>query len=523
MHFYTLCVNVFPQLKKPPLKCYPALEVIKCKHYLSYLLGLALIKADKSFLKLDYLQLGKYIRQAQETYRKFSNLKPFLDTAFQALPSEILQNLINAQDFNTISKLCQIAKIRGVDSTLFTYYDFVISHLEVITNWIDSEEFTEQYLKTNHPYPPLLNPKCFKENIDFSHNEESHKYPKKYFSYKEIKPDLAYYLNLPLPKCDIVRFESHGVGSVFGLFLNRIGVSSIGISDKYNPKLDYEILYNGINKGFRAIILRNYNSNGKRLHALIQIPNILTLNQVRDPISVLKCHMGIRRSCPNAKRRFNLSYKPEEVINTLVCYSSIEGLSSYPNLSAIKNWMDFRYMCFHDGLMYEEMINIKEVEFMDMSEIIGEKTIETMNKWARRFGVSEINDSDKDFYLKCNTAYGGLLPLNLYAHKVDIDRINNEESLSLEGGITLELVADMHKGSKNDISEALLGEKAHQEIRICANNEDFRKLQEDKELLQKTQAYLLDFLPKLESKKKLEDSKKLSETDVLSVLSQNKE
>ncbi len=27
-----------------------------------------------------------------------------------------------------------------------------------ILQWLNSKEFKEQYIKTNHPYPPLLNP-----------------------------------------------------------------------------------------------------------------------------------------------------------------------------------------------------------------------------------------------------------------------------------------------------------------------------------------------------------------------------
>lgn len=36
---------------------------------------------------------------------------------------------------------------------------FILQHYKLILQWLNSKEFKEQYITTNHPYPPLLNPK----------------------------------------------------------------------------------------------------------------------------------------------------------------------------------------------------------------------------------------------------------------------------------------------------------------------------------------------------------------------------
>lgn len=55
-------------------------------------------------------------------------------------------------------------KAKAIDFTILfcKYLDFMIKHHEVILEWLESKAYEEQYLKTNHPYPPLLDPKRLK-------------------------------------------------------------------------------------------------------------------------------------------------------------------------------------------------------------------------------------------------------------------------------------------------------------------------------------------------------------------------
>ena len=59
-----------------------------------------------------------------------------------------------------------------------TTLQFIKANKQSIIIWLESDDF-RQYIETNHPYPPLLNPK----NID----------------YDSITPEIAWDLNLPLP------------------------------------------------------------------------------------------------------------------------------------------------------------------------------------------------------------------------------------------------------------------------------------------------------------------------------------
>lgn len=92
---------------------------------------------------------------------------------------------------------------------------------------------------------------------------------------------------------------------------------------------------------------------------------------------MLRHYMSIRRP-GKAPRRFNLTFDKDFILTQLVEYSSAKnhiGSSYYPNLSATEDWLEYRYMCFHDTQIFGELVNIneKEVSFMDMSEIVGEK------------------------------------------------------------------------------------------------------------------------------------------------------
>ncbi len=565
-------------------------------------------------VKGGYFTLNKKIKEAKHIYKLHQEYKAILkvfNLPYCFIPKEsllqtlsflkALKHLYNASD----SKTTQTFFLHFFNQIPFyTQRPFLLKYKEEILEWLESKEFKEQYIKTNHPYPPLLNPKRLykKESIEVksqredkegkeelkskeiksnnevkskeikedrnretkeskeveiqsketqsnsketkeketqnikgiikeiskqqeiqnqkenreelvevkteinkgigdrdsenveSKNEESLQ-PYANLSYESIPASLAWDLNLPLPKCDMVKFESHGCGSIFDCFLNKIGIKSISGGDTHSGKSVYIAFFNGINNGARAIILRNYvsvrNKDGKKLHALIQKPNILCLNQVRDPISSLRCHMSIRRA-GNAPRVFNLSFDVKSLVSQLVCYNSAKGVdNTIPNTSNIYFWINFTYMCFHDSVLFEEMTNLKEVEFMDMSEIVGERTLQTLQRFADIFHT-EVKEEDREFFLTRGHDFGGLLPLSLYLHNCDVEKvnINDVKSLSQSGGIYLYILKKFSKGDKEDVTEELLGESFKDFIVcLCLNKEDSIKLRKNQALFQRTKTY----------------------------------
>ena len=68
-------ISLYPYLKYPPLEqCSDYKEALKYKFHLSYLLGQALIKANKTWYKGGYIKLYSEIKKAKQTYKEFKAL-----------------------------------------------------------------------------------------------------------------------------------------------------------------------------------------------------------------------------------------------------------------------------------------------------------------------------------------------------------------------------------------------------------------------------------------------------------------
>ncbi|EJW7827890.1 sugar transferase, partial [Campylobacter jejuni] len=70
---------------------------------------------------------------------------------------------------------------------IFQNFDYILKHLELTKEWLLSDDFYQKYKKENHPYPSLLDPKKL--------NDENEK-----INYKNIPAELAWEMNLPLPR-----------------------------------------------------------------------------------------------------------------------------------------------------------------------------------------------------------------------------------------------------------------------------------------------------------------------------------
>ncbi|TLD90032.1 DUF2972 domain-containing protein [Helicobacter sp. MIT 03-1614] len=418
---------------------------------------------------------------------------------------------------------------------------FISQHYEEIISWIESKEFKEQYVDKNHPYPPLLNPKRLNAKRDKEKNNNNKEtewnknegelkecganlqskeaeskdiqpYPN--LSYESISPELAWDLNVPLPQSDMVKFESHGVGSIFSNFIQKLGISIIMLPDNLFCVIKvYKILYNALNNGARVLLIRDYlpamNQNAKKLHFLIQKPRIMILNQVRDPISMLKHYVGVKRRPEKALTSFNLGHNPKEIVSSLVRYS---GGYLYPSVKEIPFWVSFTYMCFHDGMLFKEMINLtaEKVKFMDMPEIVGERTIPTLCKFAKIFNVPPPKEEDREFFLAKNTDFGGLLPLVMYVYDKSCDK-----------KITIYIIKKFYINELVDISIEMLGALKHDTICIGIQRENLEYLRANGELYTQTKSYLQELIQELISQNEREKLKKFSEKDVLEFMEKN--
>ncbi len=197
--FYKQTIQLFPNLKYPSLQsCKDYQQSLCFQYHLAYLLGEALSKADKIWYKGGYFTLNKKIKEAKHIYKLHQEYKAILkvfNLPYCFIPKEsllqtlsflkALKHLYNASD----SKTTQTFFLHFFNQIPFyTQRPFLLKYKEEILEWLESKEFKEQYIKTNHPYPPLLNPKRLykKESIEVKSQRED-KESKEELKSKEIK------------------------------------------------------------------------------------------------------------------------------------------------------------------------------------------------------------------------------------------------------------------------------------------------------------------------------------------------
>ncbi|EAK0446866.1 capsular biosynthesis protein, partial [Campylobacter lari] len=177
---YKQTIKIFPQLTYPKVEsCKDYNDSIKYKYHLSYMLGEALIKAHKAWHKGGYFKLYKNI---QNIKRQYSLLKE-LNLEHLNISSKKKELLI--VNFDTIKDILEFHKdYKPILENIFHNFDYTLKHLDLVKEWLLSDDFYQRYKKENHPYPSLLDPKKL--------NDENEK-----INYKNIPAELAWEMNLP--------------------------------------------------------------------------------------------------------------------------------------------------------------------------------------------------------------------------------------------------------------------------------------------------------------------------------------
>ena len=180
-------------------------------------------------------------------------------------------------------------KIINVSLLLPDVVRVLVAHKDFVLSWVESKEFQEKY--ANHPYPPLVNPQA----ID----------------YTQIPAEFAWELNLPLPPYfDFLFLASHGAGSSgFHKFLGRCGCLDFyygGIEDARAAYVSIyqQILKNALNPNSKSkhtyLSIIDYVLRGDYKKYFALVPKKPAINLVRDPISILRSHLGIKRPAGGA-------------------------------------------------------------------------------------------------------------------------------------------------------------------------------------------------------------------------------
>lgn len=409
---YKQTIKIFPNLIYPDIKTLNDYnDSIRIKFHLSYMLGETLIKANKNKFKGGYLTLFKDIKQTHKDYNKTKTLLSDFNIISPVMYNTIADNKkIFIKNFNKIDNILKTHKdYQAIIDNIFHNFDYVLKHLDLIQEWLLSDDFNEKYKKENHPYPSLLDPKKLNDE-----NEE--------INYNNIPAELAWEMNLPLPdRYKFVYWCSHGTGgTAFLYFLKLLNIGCVGTPvDEVNIVYVFKNIYNyalSNNFDFKCIALRNYHDNEKFYFLL---PAVLGVHITRDPIGMLKHFLSILRPYRKAKRYIKLNDDFDKIISSLV---TIGGWNMDINFyDLIEFYLNKRLLTFHDFQLEKALVNTNKHFVIDMMDIVGKKTFSTLKSMCNFLSIDIQKEMDiLKFDKKMMNDNFSLLPLTLNINK-DVD------------------------------------------------------------------------------------------------------
>ncbi len=368
---YQQTILVFPSLKREPLKTLKDYKKEQfAQTHLAYLFGAALIKAHKQRFSGGYLRLNAYIKEAKNEYKKFKELSLLLED-------------LNLLDYFTFSTQALFSK-KG--------FEFLNHHLKDIKIWLNSKEFKEKYLDTKHSLPPLLNP----DTID----------------YKAIEPELAWELNLPLPKGykAIFVMPSFCGHTAMVRMLQRCGVS---IADDHFWYIKHHYCFN-----YKALLENKFVFINVSLYDFEKTVEeakkfFLRLNQkvpivwtMRDPVSKLRAavnHCGFQED-------LRYDFKEGDDLSAL-CEPRLLYIAQNLEKRIRLRLTDFKLFACGEFYDFVYSLGFRDFNFFDISSIEPKNAFETLCMLSEIYGFKAPLCKD-DFAFNTYIQYFiGFLPL----------------------------------------------------------------------------------------------------------------
>ncbi|EDO9535650.1 sugar transferase, partial [Campylobacter coli] len=320
---YQQTIQVFPQLKYPSLEtCGDYEQALRHKFHLSYMLGEVLIKADKTWYKGSVFKLKNDIKKANKEFQIFREI--FKE--FDQINSSILEGLMdNKQLFlKKFLRIKNILKIhqdyKAILDNIFHNFNYFMQNFNLIEEWLLSDDFKERYKKENHPYPSLLDPKKL--------NDENEK-----INYKNIPAELAWEMNLPLPRNYRFIFITGGSCGHMAMFLyfKLLKINRNWTSETEKEK--YKIAYNVFiaSKEYNIFSCQWIQMTRKLFYlADAEVPLIVLL---RDPIERLKSSTN---HIVKHITKFDLTLNSNEVLA-----NKYYKMKDYPSLEKVDTIVDY--------------------------------------------------------------------------------------------------------------------------------------------------------------------------------------
>ncbi|MCI5968401.1 DUF2972 domain-containing protein [Helicobacter sp.] len=398
----------------------------------------------------------------------------------------------------------------------------MLDNLEFMSAWLESKTFKKRYAKL--PYPPLINPK----DLD----------------YTQLHPSCAWDLNLPLPYVDIVFLRSHASGATgMNVFLqkcggiqiyceNFYGLDARGVyMDVYLKILEARKKMQASSRGggdkFIFLVVSDYAFEGDYKKYFALMPNVPAMNLVRDPILILTSLLNYKRQ-RDFREIFTLACNPFAILENRVGYGFYTDIKPMPSLESLPFWCFDKMMCFHDALMLKDCVQLRDVYYLDMQEIIGKNAHKAFIKLARYFGLEIPQDCDERFFERRIADFEFLLPLHIYAHSSDIEKLrygfsNDLDALQLEGGVTVSIRTcyALENDEENVDITHLFFEEAIEPIIITIPLKDYERFLKEAQLRQVVGEYMQIFVKEVFAKRDREIAKRIAPKTLLEYFQTN--
>ena len=556
------------------------------KFHLAYLLGQSLMKADKTWYKGGYLKFFKEIKNIKEFYKLNQKTKEFLQKEnLSLLLADFLERFNSNYKVNSYELEQNLAILKDTLNLIKTHIfkeipqslnGFIIKHLDVIYLWLSSREFKEKYLDTKHPYPPLINPRLLNmefeseklenenlnltqnENLNFNKSLNSSKglnlnenldpnenlknlYKKQGLSYKNIPANLAWDMNLPLPKSLVYKRTHLGSSAsiAFPNFMKECDIEECYAGDLNFYLKFYKLYLEDDNKKI-AIIGYPWGDKNQWLKfaSLLQekIPFVFIS---RDPIEKLQHALNHiengRIHISSEMKKFNLHSKIENLVPKMV-YGYNEGKEK-PDVSSIHKENNHIYSEMKALIRDVNLMKnfISEVICLDFTKLKPDYAYDSICELALKLGLSKPKD-EKKFKERLNRNRGALytLPSVLYAHHFDLSEeslYDENKSLSLEGGQSIFIGTYNHYSNacKNqnliNISlEILENEVIIDDSMICIyiEDKDYESLKNNKDLYEKSKEFLKKYVEFLAKNSEEIKENLLTERQILDYIKKDK-
>ncbi|MEB2823565.1 DUF2972 domain-containing protein, partial [Campylobacter upsaliensis] len=527
-------------------QCFDFNEALWVKTHLSYRLGKILLS------KASYFNLYGKIKQAKKE--------------FKALKESRVYRLKDKLKFKNEEDFDLFIKNYALIENLLTHYEalnevivlnkaFVLEHFDEVSLWLNSKEFKEKYEDINHPYPPILNPNILnellliecddKQNLKRNLKQQALKLSKEALAYinanldyRLIPAEMAWEMNLPLPRrYEFIHLSTFG--SAYAAMQSMYSWCGVNVLCLWNPNdakdtylHHYARLMCSKEKpcciyldGFNLQVLHQI-----KFFKLIDAP-VSMVAVVRDPLARLKPLINHLSGC-RPIMRFNLTFSQDEVLDSVRYYDSTSGEAKRPVVENIKSGASGygKNNAIKFSLASRIYYLNKKVHYIDMNDISGEKTFDTLKQLAKELHFDPPKEELKETKLKGKINGGdflGLVPRTLVVHSKDVDRkCKDESSLKRSDVVELVITTESHTSLDKivDLSRELLGELTMESLIIYTTNlKAYENLKKDTKTLQATQIWLQNYVKRLKEVIREENAKRINEEQILNYLKKDKE